>query len=264
MRSKWIDSVATGLALCLSAANPASAQQDFQWRGPLSVGQTIEIKGINGDLRATPSTSGEVEVTAARSARRSNPDEVRIEVVQHARGVTICAVYPTPSGGDPNRCQPGDGGRLNNKDNDTVVHFDVRVPDGIGFIGRTVNGGVSGESLHGDADARTVNGSIRLTTTGLAVAKTVNGSMNITMGRADWPDGASFKTVNGSITLTLPSALAAELRAEMLNGTLTSDFPVSVISSTANPRRLRGTIGSGTRPLDISTVNGSIRLLRAQ
>ena len=84
MRSKWIDSVATGLALCLSAANPASAQQDFQWRGRLSVGQTIEIKGINGDVRATASTSGEVEVTAARSARRSNPDEVRIEVVPHA------------------------------------------------------------------------------------------------------------------------------------------------------------------------------------
>ena len=261
MRSKWTSGAAIGLALCLFGSL-ASAQQDFQWRGRLPVGQTIEIKGINGDIRATPSPSGEVEVTAARSARRSNPNEVRIEVVQHAGGVTICAVYPTTSG-DSNSCQPGDGGRINNRDNDTVVHFDVRVPDGVSFVGRTVNGEVSGESLHGDADARTVNGSIRLTTTGLALAKTVNGSMNITMGRADWPNGASFKTVNGSITLTLPSALVAEVRAEMLNGTLTSDFPISVISSTVNPRRLRGTIGNGTRPLDVSTVNGSIRLLRA-
>ena len=88
MRSKWISGVTTGLALCLSA-HPASAQQDFQWRGRLSAGQTVEIKGINGDIRAAPSASGEVEVTAARSARRSNPDEVRIEVVQHARGVTV-------------------------------------------------------------------------------------------------------------------------------------------------------------------------------
>ena len=45
MRSKWIDGVATGLALCLSAANPASAQQDFQWRGISRSGRPSKSKG---------------------------------------------------------------------------------------------------------------------------------------------------------------------------------------------------------------------------
>jgi hypothetical protein len=192
---------------------------------------------------------------------------VRIEVVPHAGGVTICAVYPAPPGREPNQCEPGSGGRSNTRNNDTTVHFDVRVPDGVGFVGRTVNGEVNGESLHGDAEAVTVNGSIRLTTTGRALASTVNGSVNATMGRADWPTGASFKTVNGGITLTLPSAVNANLRAQLNNGSLTSDFPVTVTNSsvgTDTPRRLVGTIGAGGRELELSTVNGSIRLLSAR
>jgi len=247
----------------LAGAAQAAAQTDFQWHNRLATGQTIEIKGINGDVRATASSSGEVEVTATRTARRGNPADVRIEVVPHSGGVTICAVYPTVPGRQPNRCEPGGEGRSNTRDNDTVVHFDVRVPYGVGFVGRTVNGEINGESLQGDVAAYTVNGSVRLTTTGLAVASTVNGSVNVTMGRADWPNGASFKTVNGGITLTLPSIFDAELRADVLNGSITSDFPVAVTGQ-VSPRRLRGRIGNGGHELDLSTVNGSIKLLKAQ
>jgi DUF4097 and DUF4098 domain-containing protein YvlB len=139
----------------------------------------------------------------------------------------------------------------------------VRVPYGVGFIGRTVNGEINGESLQGDAEAHTVNGSIRLTTTGSAVANTVNGSMNVTMGRADWPNGATFKTVNGGITLTLPGVFDADLTANTLNGSIAADFPIT-IEGTFTPRRLRGRIGNGGRDLNLSTVNGSIRLIRAQ
>ena len=119
------------------------------------------------------------------------------------------------------------------------------------------------ESLQGDAEGHTVNGSVRLSTSGRALASTVNGSVNVTMGRTDWPNRASFTTVNGSITLTVPGAFNADLRAEMMTGTLTSDFPVSVASSSEKPRRLSGTIGSGGRELNLTTVNGSIRLIRA-
>jgi hypothetical protein len=262
MRLSWMSWVITGLSTWASAS-PAYAQSAFQWQGRLAIGQTIEIKGINGDIRATASASGEVEVTATRMARRSNPDDVRIEVMPHAGGVTICAIYPASPGRDPNRCESGDSGRQTTRDNDTVVHFEVRVPDGVGFVGRTVNGGINGESLRSDAEGHTVNGSVRLSTTGLAVASTTNGSVNVIMGRGDWSNEATFKTVNGSISLTLPGALNADIHAEMLNGTLTSDFPISITSSTQSPRRLRGTIGGGGRELNLSTVNGGIRLFRA-
>ena len=91
----------------------------------------------------------------------------------------------------------------------------------------------------------------------------MNGSVNVTMGRADWPNGASFKTVNGGITLTVPGIFDADLRADTLNGSITSDFPITVLGE-VSPRRLHGTVGSGGRTLSLSTVNGSIKLLRGQ
>lgn len=248
----------------LLAASPAAAQSDFRWAGALTSGQKIEVKGVNGSVRASASSSGQAEVTATKEARRSNADEVRIEVVPHAGGVTICAVYPDVAGREPNRCAPGGEGRMNTRDNDTVVHFDIRVPYGVAFVGRTVNGEVNAEGLQGDVDAHTVNGSVRIETTGTAVANTVNGSVNVAMGRADWPNGATFKTVNGGITLTLPGAFDADLSAETQNGSITTDFPVTMSGGEVSRRRLNGRIGNGGRELNLKTVNGSIKLLRAQ
>jgi putative adhesin len=245
------------------AGSPAAAQGDFHWAGALTSGQKIEIKGVNGSIRATASSSGQAEVTATKEARRSNAADVRIEVVPHAGGVTICAVYPDVAGREPNRCAPGREGKMNTRDNDTVVHFDVRVPYGVAFAGNTVNGEVNGEGLQGDVDAHTVNGSVRIETSGSAVANTVNGSVNVSMGRADWPNGATFKTVNGGITLTLPGVFDADLRAETLNGSITSDFPITMTGEMSR-RRLNGRIGNGGRELNLTTVNGSIKLLRAQ
>ena len=133
----------------------ALAQGDFQWRGSLSPGQTIEIKGVNGTVHAGLSTTGQVEVTARRTAQRSNPADVRIEVVPHSGGVTICAVYPAAPGREPNTCQPGAGGHSSTRDNDTNVRFEVRVPAGVDFAGRTVNGSIEGESLQSDSQAQT-------------------------------------------------------------------------------------------------------------
>ena len=111
MRVNWTCGAIAVLTILIPASH-AAAQVPFQWRGRLAPGQTIEIKGINGGIRATASSSPEVEVTAIRTARRSNPEDVRIEVVPHGGGVTICAVYPTPPDRDPNRCEPGGGGAV--------------------------------------------------------------------------------------------------------------------------------------------------------
>jgi Putative adhesin len=248
-------------AALLGASLQLAAQSDFQWHGALTTGQTLEIKGINGDIRAAPSVSTEAAVTAAKTAQRSNPAEVRIEVVPHAGGVTICAVYPDVPGEQPNRCEPGPNSRSRTKNNDTAVRFDVQVPVGVTFVGRTVNGGVEGESLNGDAEGHTVNGSVRLATSGTASGNTVNGSLTLTMGRTDWRDEAKFSTVNGSITLRLPAFLSANLHASTVNGDIESDFPITA-TGTINRRRIDGTIGSGGQPLTLSTVNGSVKLLK--
>src|SRR2546430_974844 len=220
----------------------AAAQDEFHWKGKVAPGKAIEIKGVNGDVRAVAG-SGDVEVTAVKHARRSDPAEVKIEVVQHEDGVTICAVYPS-DGRRENTCEARDGGHMNVHDNDVTVDFTVRVPADVRFVGTTVNGQVEAANLASDVQANTVNGSIRISTSGYAEAQTVNGSIVASMGRATWTDALDFRTVNGAITLDLPANLSTEVRASTVNGDIVTDFPL-MVRGRLGPRSLRGTIGSG-------------------
>ena len=120
------------IAIAALAAAPAYSWMDstgFSWSGRLSNGQTIEVKGVNGDIIARKSDSGEVRVTADKKGR--DADKVKVEIVEHDGGVTLCAVYPTPPGADkPNECVPGKGGRMNTRNTKASVRFNVDVPTG--------------------------------------------------------------------------------------------------------------------------------------
>jgi DUF4097 and DUF4098 domain-containing protein YvlB len=141
------------------------------------------------------------------------------------------------------------------------VAFTVSVPAGVGFVARTVNGGVEADGLTGNVEARTVNGGVRLATAGKAEAETVNGSITASVGQADGTEPLRFKTVNGSIELELPASANAEVRASAVNGQLASEFPMGG-QARVSKRSLSGTIGAGGRPLSLETVNGSIQIRR--
>jgi hypothetical protein len=127
------------------------------------------------------------------------------------------------------------------------VRFTVRIPQGIRFAGRTVNGGVDVSGVDADVVASTVNGGIRAASGGHVTAETVNGSITATMGKADWNGPLELRTVNGGITLDLPDDLSAEVKAETVNGSIETDFPLTV-QGRVSRRRLSGTIGGGGRP----------------
>jgi hypothetical protein len=250
-------------AVAADEASPAAEPQgnEFRWHQPLASGRLIEIKGVNGNVEAEPASGGEVEVVAVKRSRRSNPEDVRIEVVPHAEGVTICAVYPNVEGREPNTCAHGSS-HMSTQNNDVSVNFTVRVPAGVRFSGHTVNGKVDANNLSADVEARTVNGGINVSTTGVASAQTVNGSITVVMGRADWSDDLEFKTVNGSIDISAPASLSTQVEAKTLNGEISTDFPITV-QGTFSRRRLSGTIGGGGRELRLETVNGSVQIRRA-
>ena len=249
-----------GLALVLGAS-PLVAQ-DFRWHGTLKSGQTLEVRGVNGPIHATQATGSEPEVTATKEARKSDPAEVEIKVVEHADGVTICAVYPSKRGSRPNECRPDGEGRNETRNNDTEVTFEVRVPVGVELVAATVNGDVTARGLPSDARVATVNGDVEVEAGGVVDANTVNGSISVELGRANWVDRLRFTTVNGGITVILPGDLSADVEASTVNGAVESDFPITVSGRLA-PHAIRGRIGKGGRDLDLTTVNGSIRLRKA-
>jgi TonB-dependent receptor len=150
---KWRSGVWLLAALAIGSgyATQARAGTDdrFSWSGHLAKGQTIEIKTVNGEIRAEPWDGDHVEVTAAKNWNRSDPDEVTIEVIEHEGGVTICTLYP----GRGNHCGIGSKGSMQVRRNDVSVDYVVRVPRGVGFAGRAVNGSVEANRLTGAGQA---------------------------------------------------------------------------------------------------------------
>jgi hypothetical protein len=226
--------------------------QPFHWSGSLAPGKTLTVKGINGSIRAETSSGAQVVVDAEKWGRRGDPDAVKIQVEEGAGGVTVCARYPRRWGRGLADCGSS------NVRSDVHVDYTVRVPAGVRAVFTTVNGGIEANDLRGPVRARTVNGSVRLSTNDRADAKTVNGSIVARMK----PRGAGdmeFASVNGSIRVELPSSAHANLRARTINGSIRSDFPVTIRGRWIG-RRLNGQIGGGGAEVDIATVNGSISL----
>lgn len=247
--------------LAVAMAVPAAGtEQGFDWSGTVAAGKAVEIKGINGGIEATGTSGSQVVLHAVKKGKKSDPSQVKIEVVEHAGGVTICAVYP--STGEPNQCKPGEGGRMKVDKNDVSVRFQVEIPAGVRFVGRTVNGGIEARGLQAAAEAYTVNGGIDVEARGLTRAETVNGGISARVERADWKDTLRLKTVNGGIDVSLPSSTAANVKAATVNGDIETDFPLTVKGKFGR-RRIEGVIGGGGPGLEMETVNGSIKLSKA-
>ena len=248
------------IAIAILAALPAlaAAQSDFNWTGTLSPGQTLEIKGVNGSIHAELANGQTISVSATKTAEKSDPASVQIEVVPSSEGVTICAVYPS-DGTRPNTCEQGHGGHSSTRDNDVVVDFTVKVPANVRFVPATVNGAIVATGLRSDVSATNVNGNVTVSTTGLAHATSVNGSLQVAMGASSWTSPLKFTTVNGSIDLTLPSGTNADVHATSVNGTLASDFPMTV-TGRLERRNMTARIGGGGSQLEFTTVNGTITL----
>lgn len=253
-----------------SSLPAASPRQPFRWTGRVAAGKTIEIKGVKGTIRAVPTSGSDVEVTAVRRAERSDPESVRIEVVPHEGGVTVCAVYPRgPRSGErggaqaPNRCDPGEWRGMSVRDNDVEVDFTVRVPAGVRLAARNVSGDVDAEGMRGHVDARSVSGDVRISTSGYGEASTVSGEIVAVLGSGAWSGGLEFRTVSGDVTVEIPARTSTEVRVETMSGDIESDFPLEVERRSMR-RRARGTIGEGGRELYLATLSGDVRLRRAR
>ncbi len=256
--------IALILAATVLVAPGAGAQRStdrsFQWHGSVPTGHWLYVRNLNGAVHVDRGSSSEVEVSAVKSWRRGNPDDVRIEVKQIGSGsqdVLICAIWNQET-----TCDEDGYHRQrdrNNRDNDVAVEFTVHLPAGVRLDVSTVNGALDIDRAGSEVEAHTVNGGITATSSGGPVrASTVNGDVEVHMGDVGDRD-LDFETVNGSITVYVPDGLDADVDMRTVNGHVSSDFPMT-ISGRINPRRLRATVGKGGRSIRFTTVNGSVEL----
>ena len=236
-------------------------QEDFHYSYALSPGGKIEVENQNGGIDISGWDQSAVDISGTKYA--STPErlrDLRIEVSHGADLVTIRTIPPLEHWGN------------------SGVRYSIRVPrrteltrvassngsihvDSIDGAARlhTSNGPIRGNGVTGALDIETSNGRVELTdVNGPVAARTSNGAIDLTF---DAVRDVRASTSNGGISLRLPAEPAASLRAHTSNGAIHSDFDVTA-HGLISKRSLEGAIGAGGPLLDLSTSNGSIRLLR--
>ena len=255
------------LALSLVAV-PAHAQREtdanaFRWAGTVPEGGWLRVKNLNGSIDVVAATGNQVEITASKTWRRGDPDDVRFDVQTGPNGVTVCALWfdaECDEDGYRSRRERGD----RNRNNDVSVKFTVRIPAGVKVAVSTVNGSLDIQGARAEVDASTVNGAIDVATTvGPVNARTVNGSVTARMSTLSDNRDMEFGTVNGDIEVYVPESFNAEMEMSTVNGRLESDFPLS-IQGRLNPRNIKAKIGTGGRTIEFRTVNGSVELRKVR
>ena len=259
--------------LLLAGSWPARAQgerrtvfteNDFHWQGNLKPGQTLEIIGRNGEIDATGASGDTAQVEGIKRTSGEGANEVFVEVVEYADGVTICAVYEKDA--QPGRCHHGgtdsDHHGWSWHNNHTKLNFNVKVPRGVVLKAMTTNGGIRGRDLNSVVEATTTNGNVDVATSEWASARTTNGGLSVAMGSAKWSGELELLTTNGSVHASLPASAEFKVRAVTTNGGIRTDFPVTVLGSFGS-KDLSGTVGAGGRDLRLGTTNGGIELRKS-
>jgi len=227
-------------------------REEFHQTYPLDREGKVQLENVNGDVRIVTWDREEIKVDAIKSAtKQEHLEEVKIEVDAKSDRIRVNTKYP-------------DSKLRRNKDNSVSVEYVLTVPKQSRLERiNTVNGGVEIEMAGGDVKASSVNGNV--TAVGLAgqvELSTVNGSVKASF--AELKKAVSLKSVNGSVTVSLPTEANAKVSANTLTGGIKSDFSLPVKKHFPIGQNLDGKLGEGGPAIELSTVNGGIRIDRSK
>jgi DUF4097 and DUF4098 domain-containing protein YvlB len=275
--------------------------RDFHYTYPLHAGARLSLETFNGSVEISGSERDTVDILGAKYGPTAEAaDALRVDIDHTADSVTIRAVRPTerrnnqgarftlivPKTVTLERVIASNGHiRITGIVGQAHLHTsngEIRAIDLKGDLGaettngaveldgiegavhaHTSNGHIHADRLRGALDATTSNGGIRAAIEragGEVRAETTNGTVELTLPTGFRSDVRAHSS-NSSITLHLPTDVNARVDARTSNGSISSDFEFRV-QGEITKHRLAGTIGSGGPLFDLSTSNGSIRVLR--
>jgi hypothetical protein len=214
-------------------------------------GRSLAVSGApNGSVRAFGRDGDAVTVTARIQAdgrtdadAQSHLAEIRIV----ADGRSVRAEGP-PQDGD---------------DDGWSVSYVLEVPRRFDLDLESRNGSLGVSGVTGTIELRATNGSVALADVGGDVrARTQNGSLNVQLAGKRW-DGAGLdaETHNGSVRVRIPDDYSARLETHTVNGSLRTDFPVTMRGRIS--RDLTLPLGAGGAPIRVTTTNGSVTLTKS-
>lgn len=131
---------------------------------------------------------------------------------------------------------------------------------------RTVNGDVSLTGARGDVEIETVSGDLTLRDIVARQVRTHTTSGDVSFTGQILGDGRyEFNTHSGDISLLLPPNVGAQLSISTFNGSIDSDFPITLRAGehgigAAQAKRLNFTLGQGNARIVAETFSGEVTL----
>jgi hypothetical protein len=244
-------------------ASPLAAQPDFRWEKAVANGSLVSVHNLNGNVDVTPSTTGKVEVVAVKRGNRRYFDEVTVEVVETARGITVCPMFRNADMECDDRGFRVHGRRGHRDDDwdDVSVDISVKVPKGMEVSANSVSGDVDVVGAEGQVRAGSVSGNVRMV--GLRAtsvrASSVSGDVDVRVDALTGTGPLKFTSVSGNVTAELPQNVDADVRMRSVSGSLDSDFALT-LNGRMSRHSLEARIGKGGRDLEVTTVSGNVRL----
>jgi DUF4097 and DUF4098 domain-containing protein YvlB len=239
-------SFATLLAVLVAAPAYASVTQEFHRTIPLTADGRISLNNINGDVEISGWAQNQVQIDAIKTAPdQQRLDAMQIEINNSSDSVDIQTKYPE--------------GHTNN--NPGSVRYALHVPQNarIDKI-NLVNGSLDVRKLAGEISANLVNGKLRASDlSGSADLATVNGSVDANYSSLNNVKQIKLGSVNGTVILQLPQSPNADVSASVVNGSISTDFPLTVKGHFVG-KSMSGTLGSGGVKIELNNVNGSIHI----
>ena len=239
----------------LQADNRATETETFEKTVSFQPGGQLKVENVNGNITIETWDKQEIRIYATKTAHADDKKSAH-EILE----ATKIEITSTPDRIHVRTHHPKNEILL--QDDSITVTYTITTPAQINLDLESVNGNIDTRGTNGPIRAETINGSLDIQNMqdGLR-AETVNGSIHISVADQTNSD-IHIKTINGGIELTLPEHFKGQLKTHTLNGKLQVDRPIT-IQGKISKRRIEGSLNGGTSPtIQLSTVNGSIKILK--
>jgi hypothetical protein len=230
----------------------------FKYQSRMVSGAVLYVRTARGEITVEPSADDSVRVRGDVSwVGIGDPMEgISLTGQEVTDGVLICAHWGTT------RCTTDEySANLSGRARSTKVHYTIRVPAGVRLDLVSMDGDIVSAST-ASVSARGVNGDITVVTArGPVRAETINGDVDARMSVLDGTDSVIVKTLNGDAWVFLPEAASIALDLTTTNGAFVTDFP-ELTSSAGGRRNVQATLGAGTTPVRVRSMNGTVGVRR--
>jgi DUF4097 and DUF4098 domain-containing protein YvlB len=259
-------------------------QAEYHQSYPMQPGSRLTVNNQNGSIEIAGWDQNTLDISATRYAETQQVlDQLKIDVANGADGVHIRTIVPQDSENAgvkyiikvPRRAELAEIRSTNGaiRVNDVEGSASLHTSNGSVHASKTrgklqidtSNGAVAVQNIDGDTDVHTSNGSVRAdleeSRGGAITLITTNGSVDLKLGAVTQGE-VKAATSNGSITVRIPAVAGAHVKAETSgHSRVSTDFDVRKEGENS-PSRLEGIVGAGGPQLNLTTTQGSIRILK--